>query len=149
MKHETRIAYRNLEGGVSFICPSPEFCANPANTIDMLLRTLPLGVHFEVHCVEDIPSDRYFRNAWKLDGGVSVDLDQAREIHMDKLRVIRNEKLAELDVPFQRALEDKDIIMQDNIATKKNKLRDMPRNVDLSGLTLEEIKAFIPKILEG
>jgi len=149
MKHETRIAYRNLEGGVSFICPSPEFCANPANTIDMLLRTLPLGVHFEVHCVEDIPSDRYFRNAWKLDGGVSVDLDQAREIHMINLRVIRNEKLAELDVPFQRALEDKDIIMQDNIATKKNKLRDMPRNVDLSGLTLEEIKAFIPKILEG
>ena len=148
MKHETRIAYRNLEGGVSFICPSPEFCANPANTIDMLLRTLPLGVHFEVHCVEDIPSDRYFRNAWKLDGGVSVDLDQAREIHMINLRVQRDEMLSELDVPFQRALEDKDTVMQDNIAAKKNALRDMPRNADMSSLdTPEKIKAFVPDVL--
>ena len=145
----SRIAYRNLEGGVSVVVPSPEFCANPANTIDTLIKTLPLGVHFEVHQAEDMPSDRYFRNAWKLDGGVSVDLDQARVIHLNNLRKIRDKLLAELDVPFQRALEDKDIIMQDNIAAKKNKLRDMPRNVELGGLTLEEIKAFIPKILEG
>ena len=144
-----RIVYRDGDG-VSVVMPTPEFCANPANTIDMLLKKcVPEGVHFEVHQAEDMPTDRYFRNAWKLDGGVSVDLEQAQKIHMINLRVIRNEKLAELDVPFQRALEDKDIIMQDNIATKKNKLRDMPRNVDLSGLTLEEIKAFIPKILEG
>jgi len=144
----TRIAYRNLEGGVSVVVPSPEFCANPANTIDMLLRTLPLGVHFEVHQAEDIPADRYFRNAWKLDTGVSVDLEQAREIHMINLRVQRDEMLSELDVPFQRALEDKDTVMQDNIAEKKNALRDMPQNADMSLLdSPEKIKAFMPDVL--
>ena len=148
MNHDTRIAYRNLDGGVSVVCPTPEFCANPANTIDMLIKTLPLGVHFEVHQAEDMPTDRYFRNAWRLDAGVSIDLMQAREIHMDKLRVIRNEKLTELDVFFQRALEDKDIIMQDNIADKKNALRDMPRNADMSSLdTPDKIKAFMPDVL--
>jgi len=143
-----RIAYRNLEGGVSVVSPTPEFCANPANTIDMLLRTLPLGVHFEIHQAEDMPTDRYFRNAWKLDGGVSVDLVQAREIHMINLRVQRDEMLSELDVPFQRALEDKDTVMQDNIAAKKNALRDMPRNADMSSLeTPEKIKEFMPDVL--
>ena len=144
-----RIAYRNLEGGVSVLIPTPEFCANPANMIGTLIRTLPLGVHFEVHDVNDIPTDRYFRNAWRLDKGINVDVECAKKIHLDCLRKVRNEKLVELDVPFQRALEDKDTVMQDNIAAKKNKLRDMPQDVDMSLLdTPEKIKAFVPDILQ-
>jgi len=144
----TRIAYRDLEGGVSVLMPTPEFCANPANTIDMLIKTLPLGVHFEIHQCEDIPTDRYFRNAWKLNAGVYVDMECARGIHLDCLRKVRNEKLAELDVPFQRALEDKDTVMQDNIAAKKNALRDMPQDIDMSLLdTPDKIKAFMPDVL--
>ena len=143
-----RIAYRNLEGGVSVLIPTPEFCSNPGNTIGRLIRTLPLGVHFEVHCVEDIPTDRYFRNAWKLDSGISVDLECARGIHLDCLRKLRNKKLSELDIPFQRAVEDKDEVMQDNIAAKKNSLRDMPQNSDMSLLdTPEKIKEFMPDVL--
>jgi len=144
-----RIAYRNLEGGVSVLIPTPEFCANPANMIGTLIRTLPLGVHFEVHDVNDIPTDRYFRNAWRLDKGINIDVECAQKIHLDCLRKVRNEKLVELDVPFQRAVEDKDEVMQDNIAAKKNKLRDMPQDVDMSLLdTPEKIKAFVPDILQ-
>jgi len=143
-----RIAYRNLEGGVSVLIPTPEFCANPANMIGTLIRTLPLGVHFEVHDVNDIPTDRYFRNAWRLDKGINIDVECAQKIHLDCLRAKRNKKLEELDVPFQRALEDKDTVMQDNIASKKNKLRDMPQDVDMSLLdTPDKIKAFMPDVL--
>jgi len=143
-----RIVYRDGDG-ISVVMPTPEFCANPANTIGTLIRTLPLGVHFEVHDVNDIPTDRYFRNAWRLDKGINVDVECAKKIHLDCLRKVRNEKLVELDVPFQRALEDKDTVMQDNIAAKKNKLRDMPQDVDMSLLdTPEKIKAFVPDILQ-
>jgi len=142
-----RIAYRDGDG-ISIVSPTPEFCANPANTIGTLIRTLPLGVHFEVHCVEDIPTDRYFRNAWRLDKGVNIDVECAKKIHLDCLRKVRNKKLTELDVPFQRALEDKDTVMQDNIAEKKNALRDMPQNVDMSLLDSPgKIKAFLPDVL--
>ena len=143
-----RIAYRDGDG-VSVVSPTPEFCANPANTIDMLVaKCVPEGVHFEIRDVNDIPTDRYFRNAWRLDKGISIGLEQAREIHMINLRVQRDEMLTELDVPFQRALEDKDTVMQDNIAAKKNALRDMPQDVDMSLLdTPDKIKAFMPDVL--
>ena len=34
---------------------------------------------------EEIPADRTFRNAWKDDGVVSVDMAKAREIHRQRL----------------------------------------------------------------
>ena len=37
-----------------------------------------------------IPSDRHFRNAWKINGSViSEDMDTAKEIFKDKKRQIR------------------------------------------------------------
>jgi len=150
---DKRVAYKNEDGGVSVICPTPEFAADPASNLGLLLsRSVPLGIHFEVLDVSDVPTDRYFRNAWRMGAPLSktieVDMPAARAIHLDCLRAKRNKKLEELDVPFQRALEDKDTVMQDNIASKKNKLRDMPQDVDMSLLdTPDKIKAFMPDVL--
>ena len=148
MNVDTRIAYRNLEGGVSIVSPTPEFCANPANTIGTLIRTLPLGVHFEVHQAEDIPTDRYFRNAWKLDAGISVDRAKAEKIHMDNLRVQRDEMLKSEDIEYQKALEMRDDAKMNAVANRKKKLRDMPTDTDLSSLSLDELKAFVPDVLK-
>jgi hypothetical protein len=146
----TRIAYRNSEGGVSIVCPSPEFCANPESTMAKLLsRSVPEGAIFEELKAEDIPVDRYFRNAWRLNGGIHTDMDCARGIHLNCLRKVRNEKLLELDVTFQRALESKDVAAQDSIAAKKQALRDMPNSVDLSGLSEQELKNYLPDILSS
>jgi hypothetical protein len=144
----TRIAYKDVDGNVSVVCPTPEFIENGGTMAQFLERSVPDGVIFEELHKDDIPSDRYFRNAWKLDAGISVDRAKAEAIHMFNLRVQRDEMLSELDVPFQRALESKDVVEQDVIAAKKNALRDMPQNVDMSLLdTPDKIKAFMPDVL--
>ena len=56
--------------------------------------------------------------------GFGVDMAKAREIHKDKIRSARIEKLAELDVEFQKALETG--ASTTDIVAKKQALRDAP-----------------------
>ena len=66
---------------------------------------------------------------------------------MDKLRAIRNEKLKAEDIEYQKAIEFRDDVKMNAIANRKKKLRDMPLDVDFSGMSLDELKAYIPEIL--
>ena len=53
-----------------------------------------------------IPSDRHFRNAWKINGSViSEDLDTAKEIFKDKIREVRKPLLEAEDVTYMKAME--------------------------------------------
>ena len=58
-----RIIYPTDEGGVAVIIPSPEYLS--IHTIEELAaKDVPAGKPFQIVNVEDIPSDRTFRNAW-------------------------------------------------------------------------------------
>jgi len=150
MNVDTRIAYRDVDGNVSVVIPTPNFIANGGTMAQFLERSIPEGAIFEELHKDDIPTDRYFRNAWKLEGkAIDVDRPKAEKIHMDNLRKVRDEKLKSEDIEYQKALEMRDDARMNAVANRKKKLRDMPVDEDLSGLTLEEVKAFIPKILEG
>ncbi|NBW13546.1 MAG: hypothetical protein EBR82_36625 [Caulobacteraceae bacterium] len=49
-----------------------------------------LGYNIDIVSASDIPSDRWFRNAWKRSpngGPVSIDLEKAKPIHWDRLMV--------------------------------------------------------------
>ena len=59
MDLNTRVIYPNDEGGVSIIIPSPS-----CSSIDKLIASVPAGTPYQVVSVEDIPSDRTYRNAW-------------------------------------------------------------------------------------
>jgi hypothetical protein len=53
-----------------------------------------------------VPTSRTFRNAWRLEGDViAVDMDLAREIAREKIRMARAPVLASLDVQYMRATE--------------------------------------------
>tara|TARA_R100000734_G_C3319150_1_gene114425 strand:- start:917 stop:1183 length:267 start_codon:yes stop_codon:yes gene_type:complete len=58
--------------------------------------------------------------------GFGIDMNKAKEIHRDKIRVARKPKLAELDIEFQRAIETDDSTKKSEIAAKKQVLRDAP-----------------------
>ena len=61
------IIYTNLEGIVSIVTPTQE--ALELLTIDQIAqRVVPQGVHYWIVDPSIIPSDRTFRDAWKLDG---------------------------------------------------------------------------------
>jgi hypothetical protein len=56
-----RIIYPNDEGGVSIIVPSD----NCGLTIEEIAaKDVPQGKPYQIVNVEDIPSDRTFRDAW-------------------------------------------------------------------------------------
>ena len=57
-----RIIYPNNEGGVAIIVPAQE-CGL---TIDEIAaKDVPAGKPYKIVNVEDIPSDRTFRDAWE------------------------------------------------------------------------------------
>tara|TARA_R100000152_G_C6743699_1_gene167414 strand:+ start:417 stop:677 length:261 start_codon:yes stop_codon:yes gene_type:complete len=56
--------------------------------------------------------------------GFGIDMAKAREIHKDNIRRARVDKLAELDVEFQKAQETN--ASTTDIVAKKQALRDAP-----------------------
>ena len=79
----------------------------------------------------DCPSHDFF-DAWEWIGtGVSVNMEKARSIHMDRIRQARDSELTALDVPFIRAVEIGDKVAQDQISTAKQILRDIPQTFDI------------------
>jgi len=68
-------------------------------------------------------------------------MTKAREIKRDQLRAERKPLLEQLDVEFMRAQEDEDTALQQEIAAKKQSLRDVTDNPNIdSANTPEELK---------
>jgi hypothetical protein len=88
----------------------------------------------------DIPVDRYFREAWVSgDKPIDIDMNKARNIHMDRIRRARDEKLKALDV---------ETLKGNDVHAQKQVLRDIPQTFDLTiATTPEELKALWPEIL--
>ncbi len=55
-----RVIYSTAEGGVAIVVPAP------GATLEQVLKAVPAGVAYEIVSVDDVPSDRTFRNAWEL-----------------------------------------------------------------------------------
>jgi hypothetical protein len=55
---------------------------------------------------------------------IKTDMAKAKEIHKSKIRIARKNKLAELDIEFQKALETG--ASTTDIVSKKQALRDAP-----------------------
>jgi hypothetical protein len=61
-----RIIYQTDEGGVAVIIPTPE--AFEKHGIEAIAaKDVPAGKPYKIVDVDDIPSDRTFRNAWEAD----------------------------------------------------------------------------------
>lgn len=113
-------------------------------TVEQMVAAVPAGAQYAAMQHEDLPEDRYFREAWTLgETGLVVDIEKAKDIQRDHWRRLRAPKLAALDEAFMRALEEGQSTTE--IVAAKNALRDVTET-ELSG-SLEEIKAYIPTIL--
>jgi hypothetical protein len=85
-----RIIYQNETGGVSIIIPT--------ESVELALKDVPEGVPYEIVDEADIPSDRYFRNAWVMgDCCVEHDLDKCKALGHDIRRAARAEEFAPYD----------------------------------------------------
>lgn len=133
-----RIVY-NQGGKVRVIIPSP---FTKLSIEEIAARTVPADAT-DVHIVhsDNLPTQRRFRNAWKLDGGaVLVDLKRAEQIVLDKVREERVAEFAKTDAEYMAAVQKGDTAKAQAAAARAQKLRDAPAK-DLSKLTLDELAA--------
>ena len=67
-----RIIYKTDEGGTAVIIPSDNALAE--HTIQEIAeKDVPAGKPYKIVSVDDIPSDRTFRNAWTVDEATLTD----------------------------------------------------------------------------
>lgn len=84
-------------------------------------RPVPLAIHRNA----GKPSLRDFRNAWALKNGAVVeDVEKAKNVHRDRMRVERTEMLLELDRQWIIATRDKDNAAVAEINAEKQVLLD-------------------------
>ena len=90
-----------------------------------------------------IPSDRHFRNAWKLSGSVMAeDITAAKVIFKDKIREVRKPLLEAEDVTYMKALEADDASAKTASVAKKKALRDAPSATAIENAdTVAKLKA--------
>ena len=80
---------------------------------------------------------------------IKVNMTKARKIKRDQLRAERKPLLEQLDVEFMRAQEQGDQTKADEIAAKKQALRDVTDDPAIDAATTpEELKAVRPAALE-
>lgn len=95
-----------------------------------------------------LPAERTFRQAWTAganpeDGVISVDMDKARDVWREKIRIVREDEFSKLDAEFMKALETGNEIKA--IADRKKALRDAPADAAIEAAqTPEELKAVQP-----
>ena len=136
----------NNDGSIAVISPVQ---GTPEDQLDAVFAqanpdNLPLAVIDHT----DLPKDRTFREAWTFDGKCAIiDKNKADTIQMDRLRVIRNEKLASLDVDMIRAMETNDTKNIQEIKDLKQQLRDIPQTEDLSKISIDELPDYKPDYL--
>jgi len=72
---------------------------------------------------------------------IKVNMEKAKEIHRDFIRIVRTPLLEDLDVQFMRALESGSPQDVAAISTLKQALRDEPDNPNIaSSETTEDLK---------
>ena len=90
-----------------------------------------------------VPSDRHFRNAWKLNGSViAEDMTAAKVMFKDKIREVRKPLLEAEDVAYMKALEADDSSAKTASVNKKKALRDAPAASAITNAdTITKLKA--------
>lgn len=112
-----RIIFQTESGGVSVIVPTGELPIE-----EVAKKDVPAGVSYEIVSVDDIPSDRTFRNAWKLgDCCVEHDIDKCKELAHDKRRFKRAEEFAPYDEVIMKQIPGVDAVEAE---AKRQEIRD-------------------------
>ncbi len=94
----------------------------------------------------EVPTDRTYRNALKAD--LKHDMNAAREIHRDRIRLARAPLLTALDIEYQRADEDGDAAKKKSVSAKKAALRDATDHQSIArAKTIAALAAAWPEAL--
>ena len=81
----------------------------PTESVELALKDVPEGVAYEIVSKADIPSDRYFRDAWVMgDCCVDHNIDKCKQIGHDKRRAARAEEFKPHDEVIMKQIPGAD-----------------------------------------
>ena len=131
-----RIIYQTESGGVAVIIPT--------ESVELALKDVPEGVTYEIVSEADIPSDRYFRNAWVMgDCCVDHDIDKCKQIGHDKRRAARAEEFAPHDEVIMKQIPGADATAAEAArAAIRTKYEQVQTAID-AATTPDEIKTAL------
>lgn len=112
---------------------------------EIAAKSVPGGAPFKI--VDSLDIDDSYFNAYEYQEelGAEVNINKAKDIHLNMFRTARAPKLQKLDVDYMKAMESQDPIAASAIAAAKQELRDVTKVVLPN--TLEELKQVWPEIL--
>lgn len=118
----------------------------PGVSIQRALQDIPEGIDAIVADADAIPSDRYFRDAWKVtDESIEIDIEGAKEVQRNVWRRMRGPLLTKLDLEVMKSVERGDAKRRRELSEQKQALRDVTET-ELPD-DLEAIRNTIPEIL--
>ena len=131
-----RIIYQTESGGVAVIIPT--------ESVELALKDVPEGVAYEIVSEADIPSDRYFRDAWVMgDCCVDHNIDKCKQIGHDKRRAARAEEFKPHDEVIMKQIPGADADAAEAArAAIRTKYEQVQTAID-AATTSDEIKAAL------
>jgi hypothetical protein len=158
-----------IEDAVQAYVDSDEYIPNIITAADevrayVVQKDVPEGIPSKIKLSSELPADRTFRNAWEFDfdaAEISVNLDKAKVLQQERIRVMRDDKFNQADADFNKAVEkvvtklsvalpgDPDVAELNAAIEKRQALRDAPA-IDLSGIdNVDDLKDTLPDVVKG
>lgn len=136
------IVFENPEdpNRISIMTPTGE-----VSTDELIRLKIDVTKPYKIMLNTELPyEDDVFFEAWKLvNDTIIIDLEKSKEIHRNILRRERIKLFSDLDIQFMRAIEQGDTVKQQEISTKKQKLRDLPSHSAIqSASTTAELRSL-------
>lgn len=137
-----RIIYSNTDGSIAIVIPSDEVSIQ-----DVITKTVPSDVAYQVVSAECIPSNRIFRDAWTIKGScVEEDLYRCREIGHQIRRKKREAEFAPYDSVIAKQIPGSDFVEAE---TARQEIRDryaqIQTEIDVAA-SPDEIKTILELI---
>jgi len=131
-----RIIYQTESGGVAVIIPT--------ESVELALKDVPEGVPYEIVSEADIPSDRYFRNAWVMgDCCIDHDLDKCKALGHDIRRQQRAEEFKPYDEVIAKQIPGADAAAAEEARQSIREKYALVQDVIEGASTPEEIKTAL------
>ncbi|QDP52541.1 MAG: hypothetical protein GOVbin4691_33 [Prokaryotic dsDNA virus sp.] len=112
-------------------------------TEEIAQKDVPDGKPYNIRDSSELPDASIFRDAWVVDEEtwtISTDMELAREVWRNKIRLARASKWEEVDALWFQAMETPDGDV-DSIVNKKQLLRDYPNQESIAEAeTIEELQ---------
>lgn len=142
------IVYKDADGSCGVISPTEEELKK--RSIKEIAKTDILVAEYHICNSDRVPSDKNFRQAWVYTKkGIDIDMEKARQMHLERIRKVRNSKWPDFDNRYTIAQRDGEDLKK--LEKERKTLKNIPQKIEpliKKAKTPEELIQIWPKELK-